>query len=110
MSDLDLLIVGPAGHDTGGVARYIDEHRRILPSDIRTRTYDVATPRGSGVEHFLRASLVALADMARFPFRSRPDVVHVHSSHYFSFYLSAFYVLFASLVWRRPVVIHVHGS
>ena len=110
MSDLDLLIVGPAGHDTGGVARYIDEHRRILPSDIRPRIYDVATPRGSGPEWFLRATALALADAIRFPFRRRPDVVHVHSSHYFSFFLSAFYVLFASLVWRRPVVIHVHGS
>ena len=110
MSELDLLIVGPAGHDTGGVARYIDEHRRVLPPDVRARTYDVATPRGSGPRRFLRATLVALSDMLRFPFRRRADVVHVHTSHYFSFYLSAFYVLFASLVWQRPVVVHVHGS
>lgn len=110
MRDIDLLIVGPAGHDTGGVARYIDEHRRILPSGIGTRTYDVATPRGTGSTRFLRAVLGALWDMLRFPFRRRPDVVHVHTSHYLSFYLSAFYVLFASVAWRRPVVVHVHGS
>ncbi len=45
-----------------------------------------------------------------FPFRRRPDIVHVHTSHRFSFYRSSLYVLFAAYVWNRPVVVHVHGS
>ena len=107
MSDIDLCIVGPAGRDTGGIARYVAEHSRILPERVRPRVYDIATPRDAGMA---ASVLVALADAARFPFRRRPDVVHVHTSHYRSFYLSAFYIFVAALLWRRPVVCHVHGS
>jgi glycosyltransferase involved in cell wall biosynthesis len=46
----------------------------------------------------------------KFPFRTPPDIVHVHSSHAVSFYRASFYVLFARYVWRRPVVLHIHGS
>jgi glycosyltransferase involved in cell wall biosynthesis len=107
MNEMTLCIVGPAGRDTGGVARYIAEHERMLPARIRARVYDVATPEGAGMAlSMLHAGLRAV----RFPFQRRPDVVHVHTSHYNSFYLSAFYILVASLLWRRPVVCHVHGS
>lgn len=56
------------------------------------------------------SALHAAVRAITFPFQRRPDVVHVHTSHYNSFYLSAFYVFVASLLWRRPVVCHVHGS
>jgi glycosyltransferase involved in cell wall biosynthesis len=107
---VDLLVVGPANRDTGGVARYVTEQQRVLPDDVRTRVFDVRTPRGTGVRRFLVALLVSVVDALRFPFRRRPDVVHVHSSHRFAFYRAAYYVLVAAYVWRRPVVIHVHGS
>ena len=48
--------------------------------------------------------------MVRFARRERPDVVHVHCSHQYSFYRASFYVLFAHYVWGTPVVLHVHGS
>ena len=110
MSAPDVLLVGPAGHDTGGIARYMAEQQQVLSDRIQLRVFDVATPRGSGIAWALRAVGTALGDALRFPFRRRPDIVHVHTSHYFSFYLSAFYVLFAALVWRSTVVVHVHGS
>lgn len=108
--ELDVLIVGPAGHETGGVARYVTEHGRVLPSGVTARTYDVSTARATDVRSFLRAGATALGDALRFPLVRPADVVHVHTSHYFSFLLSAFYVLFAAYAWRRPVVLHVHGS
>jgi glycosyltransferase involved in cell wall biosynthesis len=110
MSDVDVLLVGPAGHETGGIARYMAEQQSVLPGRVRTRVFDVATPRGDGIAWAMRALGTAVGDALRFPFRRRPDIVHVHTSHYFSFYLSAFYVLFAALVWRSRVVLHVHGS
>ena len=106
----ELLIVGPAGHPTGGVAQYIAQQRRNLPDDVRVSLYDNATPNGEGVRWFLGSALLSLYLAARFPFRPAPDLVHVHTSHYFSFYLSSFYTLFAAYVWGCPVVIHVHGS
>lgn len=123
---LDVLVVGPEGRSTGGVARYVNEQRERLVEgassradgtvasdatrDVAPRVYDNATPDGEGPRWFLVAVLVSLRDALLFPFRSRPDVVHVHSSHGFAFYRASFYVLFAAFVWRRPVVLHIHGS
>ncbi|WP_121823387.1 glycosyltransferase family 4 protein [Halostella salina] len=107
---IDLLVVGPESRATGGVARYVTEQRARLPDDVDPRVYDVGTPRGEGLRWFLAALLVSLRAAVLFPFRSRPDAVHVHSSHGFAFYRASFYVLFAALVWQRPVVLHIHGS
>lgn len=106
---LDVLVVGPAGRQTGGIARYIAEQRRQL-SACSVRVFDVQTPDGEGAGWFLLGVFSAISRMLAFPFRRRPDVVHVHTSHGYSCYLSAFYVLFGSLIWRRPVILHVHGS
>ena len=106
----ELLIVGPIGHPTGGIAQYIAQQRRHLADEVRISEYDIATPNGTGLPWFVRAALRSLVLAARFPFRSSPDLVHVHTSHYLSFYLSAFYTLFAAYVWDCPVVLHTHGS
>jgi len=106
---LDVLVVGPAGRDTGGIARYIAEQRRHL-SACSVRVYDVQTPEGTGAAGFLLGAIIGASQLMAFPFRRRPDIVHVHTSHRYSFYLSSLYVLFCSVFWRRPVVIHVHGS
>lgn len=105
----DVLVVGPAARETGGIARFIAEQRRHLPSRS-LRIYDVSTPEGQGAAWFLSGLVSSVARMLSFPLRTRPDLVHVHTSHRYSFYLSSFYVLFAALVWRRPVILHVHGS
>jgi len=110
MAILDLLVVGPASRATGGIAQYVTEQRRRLPADIWTRVFDTGTPSGDGPLWFLQAMVVSLFNILRFPFRPRPDIVHVHASHGISFYRSSVYVLFARYVWRRPVVLHVHGS
>lgn len=105
----DVLVVGPAGRKTGGIARFIADQRHHLPTRS-TRIYDVTTAEGDGLAWFLVGFGRSLVRMAAFPFRRRPDLVHVHTSHQFSFVISSFYVLFAALVWRRPVVLHIHGS
>lgn len=106
---LDVLVVGPAGRKTGGIARYIAEQQRQL-SACAVQVYDVQTPEGDGAGRILVGVISAFARLLAFPFRRRLDVVHVHTSHRYSFYLSSLYVLFCSLVWRRPVILHVHGS
>ena len=107
---IDLLIAGPASRDTGGVARYVTEQQRVLPDDIRTRVFDVRTPAGTGWRRFLVAILLSLVDALRFPLRTRPDIVHMHTSYGFAFFRASYYVLVAKLLWRRPVVLHIHGS
>ena len=109
--DVDVLVIGPyRPGGSGGMNQYISEQCRHLPERIRTRVYSVAVPPGTGLVRFALAMLVALKQMLLFPFRRPPDVVHVHSAQWHSFYQSSWYVLFAAFVWRRPVVLHVHGS
>jgi glycosyltransferase involved in cell wall biosynthesis len=118
--ELDVLLVGPAGYRTGGIAHYIARQRELLEDPIQTRLYDTATPAPEGDVPlagligrdravFLHKLLVTLVALVRFPFRRRPDVVHVHASDDLSFLRAGLYVLFTALVWRRPVVLHVHG-
>ncbi|HKJ57861.1 MAG TPA: glycosyltransferase family 4 protein [Halobacteriales archaeon] len=109
MGQLELLIVGPSGERTGGIARYIDEQRRHLDG-VSVAEYRTGPGNADTMVAFVAGVLASLWRMVRFPFRRRPDVVHVHSSYRHSFYRKAFYVLFVAYVWRRPVVVHVHGS
>ncbi len=104
------MIVGPAPSPSGGVAQYVEQQRDRLNGDFQPRIYDVGTPSGDGLQWFTLAFLVSLRAILLFPFQKRPDIVHVHSSHGFSFYRESFFVLFAALIWRLPVVLHVHGS
>lgn len=105
----DLLIVGTRGG--GGIHQYVDEQADRLPDHLSVRIYDMETPdAGSGPVWFVASFLRSLVALLKFPFRRTPDVVHVHTSHRFSFYRAAPYVLFAAHVWKLPVVLHVHGS
>lgn len=111
-TNTELLIVGPAGYETdgtGGIGRYIAEQCRHLDGRVSYDVIDTAIRTPSGPGGYLRALLTVLTGWLTFLFRS-PDVVHVHTSHSISFLISAPYVLLAGLVWRRPVVLHVHGS
>lgn len=105
----DVLIVGTLGG--GGIHHYVEEQATRLPDSLSVRVYDMASDsRGQGVVWFVTSVLRSLWAIVRFPFRPPPDVVHVHTSHRFSFYRASFYVLFAAFVWRRPVLLHIHGS
>ena len=109
----ELLVVGPAAYrtgETGGMARYIAEQRRHLADRVTLDVVDTAVRTPERPTEYLRALLAILAGWAGFLRRPRPDIVHVHTSHQFSFYISTPYVLVASLLWSRPVILHVHGS
>lgn len=107
--EIEVLVVGTFGG--GGIHQYIEEQLDRFSEEIVVSTFDmVAAPSGSGPAWFLGSALRSLSAALAFPFQSRPDVVHVHASHRFSFYRAAPYVLFAAYVWRCPVVVHIHGS
>lgn len=107
---VELLIVGPASRDTGGVARYLNEQTDRLANDIETQVHDVGTLRGEGIRWTIQAVVVSLLSAIELPRRDRPDMVHIHSSHGFAFYRASVFVLYAAYIWRCPVVFHVHGS
>ncbi|WP_175542272.1 glycosyltransferase family 4 protein [Natrinema hispanicum] len=106
---MDILIVG-SNRNVGGIQRYIDQQAEHLSKEASIRIYDNETSNGSGPIWLVLAILQTLFDALQFPFRRRPDLVHVHTAHRFSFYRATFYILFSAYVWRVPVVLHVHGS
>jgi glycosyltransferase involved in cell wall biosynthesis len=117
---LDVLLVGPAGHRTGGIAHYVTRQHALLDGPVRSRVHDTATPAPErpvrlagllGAERavFWHKCLRTLRALARYPFRRRPDLVHVHASDDLSFLRAGLYVLLSALLWRVPVVLHVHG-
>lgn len=112
-SSTGVLVVGPAGYrteGTGGIGRYIAEQRRYLEDRVSLDVVDTAVRTPERPVEYLRTAATLLLVWLGFLARRRPDVVHVHTSHSFSFYISAPYVVVAGLLWRRPVILHVHGS
>ncbi|WP_436926973.1 glycosyltransferase family 4 protein [Halosimplex amylolyticum] len=102
-----MLVVGPSGN--GGISQYITGQVERLGCSVET--HDTGSPpSGNGPVWVLRSILLGLAAMCRFSLRTRPDVVHVHSSYQYSFYRASFYTLFSRYVWGVPVVLHIHGS
>lgn len=105
----DVLLVGTFGG--GGVHQYVETINAQFAGRLATSTYDMYTPPdGSGLVWLLRSLALSMRAALTFPFQSRPDIVHIHSSHVYSFYRASFYVLVATWIWRRPVVFHIHGS
>lgn len=112
-SSTKVLVVGPAGYrteGTGGIGRYIAEQQQHLEDRVSLDIVDTALRRPERPTEYIRTAMTVLLVWIGFLTRRRPDIVHVHTSHSLSFYLSAPYVLVAALLWKRPVILHVHGS
>jgi len=105
----EVLVVGPT--HGGGIVSYISEQTERLQDHLTVTVHDSgAPPAGSGIRRFLSGLVTALVALVRFAARSPPNVVHVHTSHHFSFYRKGLYVFLARYVWDVPVLLHVHGS
>jgi glycosyltransferase involved in cell wall biosynthesis len=104
-----VLVVGPVGRDTGGIAQYVDDQLSHL-DEYQTETHDISPPEGTGLVWLAFTILDAIGSLLTFGTRERPDVVHVHSSYGLSFVRASAYVISARFVLRRPIVLHIHGS
>jgi len=106
---IELLVVGTfAG---GGIHRYIEEQVERLQGSVSVDTHDMdSPPMGHGTAGFVQGVFLGIVALLSFPFRDRPDIVHVHTSHQYSFYRASPYVLYAQYVWNVPVIVHIHGS
>lgn len=106
---LSVLLVGTLGG--GGIDHYVRNlEARLTPSFV-TEIYDMCSdPKGSGLRWFIWSILRSMNAVVRYPFRPPPDIVHIHTSHALSFYRAVPYVLISASLWRRPVILHIHGS
>lgn len=108
-SPVSVLLVGTLGG--GGIDHFVSRLASELDAPYKPTIFDMGSdPKGSGVIWLMTSIVRSLLALLRFPFRRRPDIVHVHASQHWSFYRAAPYVLIASMWWRRPVVLHIHGS
>jgi glycosyltransferase involved in cell wall biosynthesis len=106
--DTQLLIVSTQG--VGGIGQYTREQYRHLTDKLHVSTHDIGDVSTDRIFSFIVSVLGILSNALAFMMRSPPDIVHIHTSHRFSFYRAGFYALFAAHVWNRPVVLHIHGS
>lgn len=107
--EFSVLVVGPTQGTTGGISKYITEQCRQLPSRIHLSTHDTGAMGGSRSGSVVKVGVRSVLNALRFPFRTSPDLLHVHVSEWVSFYRNSFYILFAAIIWRCPVVIHIHA-
>jgi glycosyltransferase involved in cell wall biosynthesis len=108
-----ILQVGPIPPPTdGGIAAYLDGLLRSPVADaVELLTFDVRVPRWSQRIRPLRpwTSAQFLSGLARTLDQTAPDLVHIHSSAYLSFWEKS---AMARLVSRRgiPWILHLHDG
>ena len=122
-----ILMVGPLPPTVGGITTFITS---ILDSDLNEK-YKLITfgterptfgiPRSvSDYTEMLRMGLVCLvksvvwtlSHLLTFPFlllKNCPDIIHVHTASYWSFWENAMYIIISEMLSKKTVL-HIHGG
>jgi glycosyltransferase involved in cell wall biosynthesis len=103
-----IVIVGSSLKDKGGIVTVI---KGIIHSSIKDK-YDLTV-----VESYISGSvfqkifilLNAIIKYFIMLLLNRVDLVHIHMSYKGSFYRASFFILLSTL-FRKPIVLHAHGS
>ena len=107
-----VLMVGPYPPPNGGVANFIKNiiSQKAL-KDIKFQLHRVG--RREYEMNFLKQFFIEIFDLLYFVVKSRfrnTDIVHIHTSSYWSFYRSSLYFLIVNFLSNTKVIIHVHGG
>jgi glycosyltransferase involved in cell wall biosynthesis len=113
-----ILIIGPAIPSTGGIPSYIDN---LLSSQLKDQfllglldPLVVKKRLNKQDSHFsvkevitgLRVLKGFIKTMRKFD----PALVHIHTSSYWGFYEKSVMLVIAKTIFRRKVILHVHGG
>jgi glycosyltransferase involved in cell wall biosynthesis len=123
-----ILMVGPMPPLIGGIATHISD---LLNSNLNDNfdliPFTTSRPSNknkiSSVHNYrvisdfplvflIKCIIITAYHLLLYPFiliKQKPNLVHVHSSSYWSFWENSFYVLIAKLL-KNKVVLHIHGS
>jgi len=122
-----ILVLGPLGNTIGGITTYI---RSLIHSDLNNKyIFDTfGTERPStlvpkeiddysnifriGFIFSIKSILITIKHIIQFPITllfTRPDVVHIHTSHYWSFLENSIYMFFSKILSYKTIL-HIHGS
>lgn len=110
MKDEKIIVVGPVGYETGGIAQYISEQVRHLSSELDIETFDISAPQDMGYLYIVGAMAKWLYDICRAIGMASPSITHIHVTYGLAFYRECLFGVFAKNFWKSDVIIHVHGS
>ncbi len=113
-----ILIVGPASPSTGGIPSYIDD---LLTSQLKDHfllglldPLRVKKRIHKQESHFslkeLKASFEVLRVFLHVMRNFDPSLVHIHTSSYWGFYEKATLLAIAKTIFKKKVIMHVHGG
>jgi len=106
-----ILQLGPLPPPVGGMATVVEnlvaelgrDHELRVLNNVKTTAADRSLWQG------IAAQLRLLWQLARLCLGWRPQVVHIHTCSWFTFWRNSVDVLLARLL-GRPVVLHIHGA
>ena len=106
-----VLHIGPLPPPVGGIASVVYNLRELLQShcevdvlnNVKTTSANRALLQG------ISAQLRLLTRLCVILRRWRPDIVHIHTCSYFSFWRNGIDVLLTKIFGRR-VILHIHGA
>lgn len=110
---IKVLMVGPLPPPRGGVANFVQNIQYALSSNPRYTVEVFRTgPKGSrtlAIEQPLQdlGRMVHLFDR---PMGIEPDIIHIHTSSYYSFYRNIPYVAWAQGMTDARLIVHIHGG
>jgi glycosyltransferase involved in cell wall biosynthesis len=122
-----ILILGPLPPTVGGITTFI---AGILDSDLgetyRFITFGTERPTFGifkdvsdytlvlriGFLSLIKSLVSTISHFLTFPFallKNRPDLVHINTASYWSFWENALYVMI-SRIFRKKTILHIHGG
>lgn len=106
-----ILLLGPLPPPVGGMATVVDNLRQSLSSrhDVHVINNRKSTAPDRSLWQGIAAQLKLLRELQREISRFKPDVVHIHTCSFTTFWRNGIDVLLARLLGRK-VVLHIHGA
>jgi len=122
-----ILVLGPLPPSSGGITTFImSMFDRRLTEKYQLKTFGTDRPT-VGVTHnvldytlmlrmgfpvLFKSYVYTFAHLLSFPFvliKNRPDIVHINTASYWSFWENAIYV-YLSRIFGTKTILHIHGS
>jgi len=122
-----ILMVGPLPPTVGGITTYIqillksnlNQNFNFIPFTTSRPTigiikdiYDYKLIFYIGFNNLLKSVLVTLQHIIKFPiilFFKKIEIVHIHTTDYWSFWENTLYVLMSKL-FRKKIILHIHAT
>lgn len=113
-----VLVVGSASPFVGGIESYIDD---LLSSELKDQfllgqldPLEIKKRFHEQKSHLslkeLKAALRVLRTFIKAIRKFDPALVHIHTSSYWGFYEKAFLLIIAKVIFKKKVILHIHGG